>query len=465
MDSSSNATADPLANAEAERAAAAAAQRAARRKARTRSLVDPWLYRVPGFIAELTAFIHSVAPAPNLPAAFCGALAFLSYLAGRKYMGENGGALPNLYLVLLGESGCGKDAPRQFIRRLARRLGILDGVLDGFASGQGLIDALRERPLLISQYDEINRLFSILAAQGKDPLSEAISSAMKQVFSSAAGTLRRDNVSARGKADKLPPVVVAPHLTLFGTGTPEEVWGYVTPQMLGDGLAGRMLFVEADPFKGSNFDANMNKPFPQGIVEHAKKLLAGKPDAVETRETFDTEHDFKIVPFAPGGRDAWREFQERNDARRIELGKQSDPLARSRAASRVRRVELAGKCALLFALSENADDPQITPAGIDWAANFVSALQDATFSMVADNYGATPEGKAASKILAKIRERGGEITQTDLGQAFRATTSKKVFDAALEWLATSGESECESIQGRTKPKTVWRIVENAEGDE
>ena len=467
MDSSSSAgtpAPDPLANAEAERAERAEARRAAPRKARARRTVDPLLYRVPGFIAELTAFILSVAPVPNPPAAFAGALAFLSYLAGRKYLGANG-ALPNLLVILLGPSGCGKNAARQVIRKLARRLEIHDGVIDGFASGPGLIDALRERPLLISLYDEVNRLFTVVAAQGTDPLAEGLSSALKQVFTSADGYLRRDSVSARGKADRFPAVVVAPHFTMFATGTEEEVLGKVSPQMLGDGLAGRMLFFEADPFNGSNFDANMSATIPQRIVEHAKKLLAGKSDAAETRETFDTEHDFTVVPFAAGGREAWREFQERNDATRIELGKRSDPLARSRAAAMARRVELAGKCALLFALSENADDPQITPAGIDWGANLVSELQRVAFEKVADNYGATPEAKAASKILAKIRDCGGEISQTDLGQAFRAAVPKKVFDAALAWLLNDGEIECETVQGKTKRKTVWRLVKNAEDEE
>lgn len=422
--------------------------------------VDHALYRIPGFCSALTDYTLSVAPTPNLPVAFAGSLAMLSYLAGRRFLGANG-AFPNLYLIVLGESGCGKDKPRQVNASLALRLGIADGVIDGFASGAGLVDALRENPLLLSQYDEVKELFASLVARGSDAgISEQKSSALLRVFSSAGGYLSRALVSANSnKIDKLPRTVRAPHLTLFGTGTPEEVYRYITPEMLGDGLAGRMLFIEADPFAGSNDGGEVRKPFPQSVLDHAAKLMEGKPSPVDTRETFDTMHDFFIVPYSADGRDAWTAFRKDSDARRIETAKRTDALARSRNGAFAREVELAGKCALLYALSENAERPVISAAGIHWAARFVREHQAFIFTRIADNFGATPEGKAASRILAKIRDLGGEASKTVIWQAFRSMFRKRDFDAALDWLIESDEMEEIVIPTKTKPKTIYRLAE------
>ena len=422
--------------------------------------VDHSLYHVPGFCSALTDYTLAAAPVPNLPAAFAGSLAMLSYLAGRRFIGANS-AFPNLYLILLGESGCGKDKPREVNASLALQLGIEDGVIDGFASGAGLIDALRANPLLLSQYDEVKELFASLVARGSDSgISEQKSSALLRAFSSAGSHLSRALVSANSnKVDKLPRTVRAPHLTLFGTGTPEEVYHYITPEMLGDGLAGRMLFIEADRFAGSNLAAEVRKQFPKSLLDHARKLLEGKPSPVDTRDSFDTMHDFKIVPYSADGFDAWTNFRKDSDARRIETGKLTDALARSRNGAFAREVELAGKCALLYALSEDAEHPAISAAGIRWASRFVREHQSFIFTKIADNFGATPEGKAASKILAKIRDCGGEASLTKLGQTFRWAIRKKDFDAALGWLVENGEIEETTIATKTKPRTIYRLAE------
>lgn len=434
-------------------------------EARATPPVDHALYRIPGFCSALTDYTLSAAPVPNLPAAFAGSLAALSFLTGRWYLGANG-AFPNLYLIVLGESGCGKDMPRQVNARLAAHFNQAAGVIDGFSSGAGLIDALRATPLLLSQFDEIKELFASLVPRGNEVVfAESKSAALLKVFSSPGGYLSRNLIAAgSNKADKLPRTVRAPHLTLFGTGTPKEVYDYITPEMLGDGLAGRMLFVEADPFAGSNLDANPRAPFPSAVREHAAKLLTKKPDATKTREDFDLEHDFRIVPFAPGGADAWRNYRTESDARRLEIGKRTDALARSRAGLFAREVELAGKCALLYALSENAADPAISPAAVAWASRFVQEHQSFVLGRIVDSFGATPEGKAASKILAKIRDAGGEITQRDLGRAFRNDTDRKSYVAALDWLTESGEIEAETIATKTKPRTVYRLATDEGGE-
>ena len=334
------------------------------------------LYNVPGFVSELTEYILSDMPTPNRPCAFAAAFALLSHLAGRKYVGENRAA-PNLLLTLVGETGCGKTTATNSAISLALELGL--NVHTGCFKDNDLEDCLIENPLTLLMDCSVLRLFW-------HPKSK-LARILKTTFDDSVSTWRREP-TCRTIRRGAPHKIVAPHVTLLGVTCPEETWWRVRPQTFESGVVQRMLFIEADPVRAMNPYPKQIK-FSSGIMQHAKKLLAGKPDAVETRETFDTKHDLTVVPFAAGGREAWRELLARNDARTRELGKQFGPFARSRAAAMVRRAELAGRCALLYALSENADEPQLTPAAFDWAFRFVECLQDTAF----ENAVAASKGK------------------------------------------------------------------------
>ena len=75
------------------------------------------LLSVPGFVNELKNHTLAVAPRPNEPLAFAGALAMLAHLAGRSYVDERG-SRANLYLAALAPTGMGKDEPRIVNKRL-----------------------------------------------------------------------------------------------------------------------------------------------------------------------------------------------------------------------------------------------------------------------------------------------------------------------------------------------------------
>ena len=109
--------------------------------ARSQSFDDPGpmpeaLTHVPGFIDELADWTLSTSHSPNRVLAFAGALSMLAHLSGRSYTDEHG-THTNLYLIVLGESGIGKDAPRKTNSRLAARVDFDQSLAESFASEIG----------------------------------------------------------------------------------------------------------------------------------------------------------------------------------------------------------------------------------------------------------------------------------------------------------------------------------------
>ena len=134
------------------------------------------LTHVPGFIDELADWTLSTSHSPNRVLAFAGALSMLAHLSGRSYTDEHG-THTNLYLIVLGESGIGKDAPRKTNSRLAARVDFDQSLAESFASGEALEDALVKCPSILFQADEVAAFFGKM--RGVSAASRSMSERMK----------------------------------------------------------------------------------------------------------------------------------------------------------------------------------------------------------------------------------------------------------------------------------------------
>ena len=200
------------------------------------------LLSVPGFVNELKNHTLAVAPRPNEPLAFAGALAMLAHLTGRSYVDERG-SHTNLYLAALAPTGMGKDEPRVINKELAAAVGILDSVPDSIASGEGLEDAVAASPSLLLQTDEADALLTAL--RGGDSRASRMNEMVLRFFSES----RSGHAMRLRAGQKRPTIIHLPHLTLFATGIPKFVYGALNRKALENGLLGRCLFIETDDFQ------------------------------------------------------------------------------------------------------------------------------------------------------------------------------------------------------------------------
>ena len=76
------------------------------------------LFKMNGLVSEIIEMTERNAAHPNLPIAFMGAITFLGNIMGARYRSA-GNIAPNMYNVVIAQSGTGKDAPRQTNKMIA----------------------------------------------------------------------------------------------------------------------------------------------------------------------------------------------------------------------------------------------------------------------------------------------------------------------------------------------------------
>ena len=386
------------------------------------NFVDPGLLPdeltyVPGFITDLTDNTMCSSHSPNRTLAFAGALAMLAHLAGRTFS-DGSGTRTNLYVIALAPSGSGKEAPRRINSKLAKSLGISESIMETVASGEALEDELVKMPSLLLQSDEIAMLFGQMRGQGR--LSKALSGRLCTLFtSSGSDYIPRKKANASGVAQK----IVNPHLTLFGTGVPEELLDDLTPQEIRIGLFGRCIILSAK-------DENLRRtPFafekmPKHLMEaarHLAKLEYGKRGI---------EPELWIVDEDEEAREAKRQAMEF-------FGKQRRMLAEAdlkNAHAIVSRIEeKISKLALIYAISGNPFSPRITVGAVEWAVQFAAyvvkwMLYEAQFHLAEGRF-----GKLMERAKSVISKRGGSIERRDLLRALHCdeATLKRLVKALL----------------------------------
>ncbi|MCE5326270.1 MAG: bifunctional DNA primase/polymerase, partial [Planctomycetaceae bacterium] len=195
------------------------------------------LFHVPGFIEQVMGFTMANAPYPNVGLAFSGAIALQSFLAGRKVC-TAGDLRPNLYLLALASSGTGKDFPRKVNSRLLFEVGLVGAIGDKFASGEGIQDALVRSNAMLFQNDEMDGVLRQINLD-RENRRESIPNILLTLYTSA-----NDVYPIRVKAGQKETVHIdQPHLTLFGTATPQYFYESLCQRMLTNGFFARMIVI------------------------------------------------------------------------------------------------------------------------------------------------------------------------------------------------------------------------------
>jgi hypothetical protein len=193
------------------------------------------LLRVPGFVGDVIEFSMYAARYPNLPMAFCAAMALQSFLCSRKVR-EEGGLRPNLYLLALADSGAGKGFPRKVNSHILNAIDMGGSIGNQISSGQGLEDAILDNRKMIFQTDEVDHLVRSLSSS-KESYHSMLLSMLLTLYSEADQIhTARTKVRIRGRNEELVREVDQPGLVILGTGTPECFFESLSTRLLTNGL-------------------------------------------------------------------------------------------------------------------------------------------------------------------------------------------------------------------------------------
>jgi len=360
-------------------------------------MIDDELLDVPGFVNELTDYTLSQAHSPNRTLAFLGATAMLSHLAGRTYV-DTHGTRTNLYLVALGETGIGKDAPRRVNRQLADSIGDTRSLADSMASGEALEELMVKRPAVLFQPDEAESFFGAMRGNGK--ASSSLSERVRRLYSASAGMY-----SVRSTA-KFPEgaVIANPHLTMFATGTPEAFYNSLDSRAIVNGLFGRCLVLEVRDDYRSNIPTLA--PLPNDLIDLAKWQAARSRNA-EEHEVLD----LITVDETPAAKTALISSADYLMAQRKKLAEMELHSARALV---VRMNEKIAKLAMIYAISESPEHPLISIEAVNWAVKFVAHV---TKLMLFEAQFHVAEGKfdaLLKRFTGLLAKHGGSLDRRSL---------------------------------------------------
>ena len=369
------------------------------------------LMDVPGFVNELKDYTLAVAPRPNEPLAFAGALAMLAHLSGRSYMDERG-SHTNLYLAALAPTAMGKEEPRDTNKHLAAVAGILKSVPDTIASGEGLEDAVAASPSLLLQTDEADALLTAL--RGGDSRASKMNEMILRFFSETksghAMRLKAGDANAR--------VIPMPHLTLFATGIPKFVYGALNAKALENGLLGRCLFIETDEFRP--LAVPEKRDLPADCIATAGQMAERERKFTETGVLEPV-----VVTETPDAKQALADLRTSSDeiARRL-----FDSDLKTAAALYCRLYEKATKLALIHAISANPSAPAMTSESIRWAGRLAThitkkMLYEAQFNLAEGSF-----DRLKRRFLNILAKHGGKLDHSSLLKSLHidATLFKRV---------------------------------------
>lgn len=319
-----------------------------------------WL-RPPGLIGLVVDYYQQTALFPSPMSALATGLAVMAGIVGNRVAVRLPAPIGNsLYVLSVAPSGSGKDHGRGCIQRIFAailRPHIVGGEM-GFGSHYGIFDELRDAPrqTKIFLVDEIGALFSGSGPHHSQSLGKRIIDALNTIYSGQFGQVAPPLTKRRGKP---PEPIRRPCAIVYGTTTPTDFFGHLTPSHLEGGLIGRSLIFLDDYRPLRESDAPINWTVPESIIQHA-----GRWDAVNAAvmDPNETPTDPTWLPTDPEALAASRDLAR--DVNRLVLAPDAahDP---TRQALMIRSPQRANTIAALLAYSEIGPGDELAPIRSD----------------------------------------------------------------------------------------------------
>lgn len=392
------------------------------------------LLRVPGFVSEVMDHCLLTAPYPNTVMAFCGALALQAVLAGRKVR-DPGDNRTNLYLLGLAHSSAGKDRPRKLNTEILHAVGLSNCVGGRFASGEGVQDALFVEPCMLFQTDEIDGMLQSIN-KSKEARHEAIMGTLLTMYSSANSVF-----PMRRKAGKEPPGAIdQPCLVVFGTAIPNHYYDSLSERMLTNGFFARTIILECG--NRSPGQEPGIRPLPERVLETARWWADFRPG------TGNLENWHPVPKIVPHTDDAKTILVEARLEAEAEYAK-AEGLADAVGTTVWGRVsEHVRKLALVYAISENHERPEIGRAATEWARRFVLHQTRRMLFMAEAHVAENPFHAECMKLMRKLREAPAQTLSHGV-LLKRMKTDARTFRELITTLEQRGD-----IKSLTKAQTT-----------
>ena len=221
----------------------------------------------PGLLGELANYLYINAIHPVKKFAIANALTMMAGIVGRKYSFR--GSTINLYQLIIGRSGSGKDAGRKPIAEIRRQLAgtlFADFMGPESASGQAMFATLESKPCYSVYTGELCEDLIMMSSQKAGANERTMLTAYLRLYDEDffAGKVHRDS-----KNDIKP--VERPAISIMGSGTP-DFFENISDYAIKRGLIPRFIIMEHEGNTPPFNDFKFSPPHP--------KIISGITNAV-----------------------------------------------------------------------------------------------------------------------------------------------------------------------------------------
>ena len=386
-----------------------------------------------GFLRRIYDFNMASAYRPVNSFAIAGAFSVLSTLTENHYLIDGYGTRLNVYLILIGPTGFGKESPRNSAKKLLGKLGMGNLLIESAASGVGLKQKLSNNRTLLMMPDEIGTMLSMASGRNPDQHQKGLQRELRTLFSSA-GTIYAGHPRADSRRDI--PNIENPFVNMLGTSTPIEFMSGIQADQLENGLVNRLLMIDA-PKTPAERNRNAMQDPPDDLIKDLTEFTM-------RRINYPTR-----VLISEAGQKLILESEQAQDKL---------VLSDAKMAMLYGRVnEITMRLAGLMAISDRPEKPVINAQHMRWAMDFVGIAFKLMERKFADNYYENETEKEMKHILSIIRNQKEEW----VGRAIitkKAKMRAKHIEEHIRTLKQAEMIEESEVETKGRKARMYRLV-------
>lgn len=359
-----------------------------------------------GLIGALQDLRNKYAIRSQPEGAFLGALADMSFLAGRSFMLNYSGTLvtPNIYALFLAPSGMGKEAVRRVGAEVVRIYRPNESIPESFASVQALQNMLCRLRKIYWLHDEFGRDLAVMNGEKTNSNVSSVITESLKVFSNANNRSYLPRVVAQdAKESNNVTGIDRPSLTIFATGNPKEFFDATSETLLRNGYIARFTVIQGRSYsekkETSYDDALKERPFE--VPRDIQRIIRQWADVEAS-----TEEEPFIASFTKGAYGAFKDFDSELEGKIREYSLSG----KTGVESLARFSEKVWKYALLFACSQLGGDPclKVDEKSME-LATLLAKYEIAVFDNNKDRMGGNELTRFSEDVLEWARKQPGKF--------------------------------------------------------
>lgn len=325
------------------------------------------------------------------------AIAGLATLMGRKYVCN--GSFANQYIVMLGKTSTGKNAPLSCTKAILRALKADHLVAASkIASGAGMIAEMGTKNELIWCIDEIAFLLRGIAHKSAAPHIIDLNANLLQLYSGSTfeGVSKVDGVGSR---------IETPYPNILGAAQPSTFQDSLTTEFIESGFLGRFMLLRGnDDYLGKPFGtykgSDKNPIIPNGLVEALSQTMGDWNSAI-TNGIGLKKNGTEIHVTQDGATSINDYFIHLADLRTKYDSDGQSAMADVISKNREKLIKLA----MVHAYSRNIAAPEIDSESIAWARKVVN-MADAVMNISTTKMSTNEVQKVSNRLLDLIEKCG-----------------------------------------------------------